>query len=151
MGASGSSASESRPTVDILDLTRRFGELTAVDRATIAVSQGEIFGLIGPNGAGKSTLIKMLTTLLPPTSGTATVAGFDIVREPAAGAAPHRLRAAAALRRRRADRLREPAALRPALRHPAARAARRASSEALALMGLTDVRRPAGQDIIRAA
>jgi len=83
MGASGSSASESRPTVDMLDLTRRFGELTAVDRATIAVSQGEIFGLIGPNGAGKSTLIKMLTTLLPPTSGSATIAGYDIVREPA--------------------------------------------------------------------
>ncbi|MGO8869545.1 MAG: ATP-binding cassette domain-containing protein [Alphaproteobacteria bacterium] len=83
MGASGSSASESRPTVDILDLTRRFGELTAVDRATIAVHQGEIFGLIGPNGAGKSTLIKMLTTLLPPSSGSATIAGYDIVREPA--------------------------------------------------------------------
>ena len=83
MGALGSNASDSRPTIDIRDLTRRFGDLTAVDRASIAVKQGEIFGLIGPNGAGKSTLIKMLTTLLPPTSGSATIAGYDIVRESA--------------------------------------------------------------------
>jgi ABC-2 type transport system ATP-binding protein len=64
-------------------LTRTFGSLTAVDHVTFAVNRGEIFGLIGPNGAGKSTLIKMLTTLLPPSSGTASVAGCDIVREPA--------------------------------------------------------------------
>ena len=64
----------------------------------------------------------MLTTLLPPTSGTATVAGFDIVRQAAARAPAHRLRAADALGRRRADRLREPADLREALRHPAPRA-----------------------------
>ena len=83
MSTSGANASASRPTVDIHDLTRRFGDLVAVDRATIAVSQGEIFGLIGPNGAGKSTLIKMLTTLLPPSSGSATIAGHDIVHEPA--------------------------------------------------------------------
>jgi ABC-2 type transport system ATP-binding protein len=50
---------------------------------TLEIRPDEIFGLIGPNGAGKTTTIKMLTTLLPPTSGTATVAGFDIVREPA--------------------------------------------------------------------
>ena len=71
------------PSVDIRDLTRRFGDIAAVDRATIAVERGEIFGLIGPNGACKSTLIKMLTTLLPPSSGSATVAGYDIVRQPA--------------------------------------------------------------------
>ena len=64
-------------------LTRTFGDLTAVDRVTLTVNQGEIFGLIGPNGAGKSTLIKMLTTLLPPTAGSATVAGCDIVRQSA--------------------------------------------------------------------
>ena len=62
-------------------LTRRFGPLVAVNRLTLACSQGSIFGLLGPNGAGKSTLIKMLTTLLPPTEGTASVASFDIVRE----------------------------------------------------------------------
>ncbi|MCL5098232.1 MAG: ATP-binding cassette domain-containing protein [Candidatus Omnitrophica bacterium] len=64
-------------------LTRRFGSLTAVDQLTIAVEGGELFGLLGPNGAGKTTVIKMLTTLLPPTSGEACVAGFDITRQPA--------------------------------------------------------------------
>jgi ABC-2 type transport system ATP-binding protein len=64
-------------------LTRSFGDLTAVDRVTLTINQGEIFGLIGPNGAGKSTLIKMLTTLLPPTSGSAAIAGYDIVTQPA--------------------------------------------------------------------
>jgi ABC-2 type transport system ATP-binding protein len=77
-------AQDSRPSaIDVFELTKRFGELIAVDRATFTVAQGEIFGLIGPNGAGKSTLIKMLTTLLPPTSGRATVAGHDILRQPA--------------------------------------------------------------------
>lgn len=60
-------------------LTRRFGPLTAVDKLTISVASGEVFGLLGPNGAGKTTAIKTLTTLLPPTSGNARVAGFDIV------------------------------------------------------------------------
>ncbi len=64
-------------------LTRKFGEMTAVDRISLTIEQGEIFGLIGPNGAGKSTFIKMLTTLLPPTSGTAVVAGYDIRAKPA--------------------------------------------------------------------
>jgi ABC-2 type transport system ATP-binding protein len=61
------------------ELTKRYGEKAAVDAVSIAAAHGEILGLIGPNGAGKSTLIKMLTTLLPPTSGSATIAGFDIV------------------------------------------------------------------------
>jgi ABC-2 type transport system ATP-binding protein len=64
-------------------LTRRFGNLTAVDDLNISVQEGEVFGLIGPNGAGKTTTLKMLTTLLPPTSGTATVVGFDIVHQAA--------------------------------------------------------------------
>jgi ABC-2 type transport system ATP-binding protein len=64
-------------------LTRRFGTLTAVDELNISVEDGEVFGLLGPNGAGKTTVIKMLTTLLPPTSGTATLAGHDIVQHPA--------------------------------------------------------------------
>src|SRR5947207_4958143 len=69
--------------IETLDLTRRFGELTAVDRISFRVRAGEIFGFLGPNGAGKSTTIKILTTLLEPTSGTARVGGFDIVKEPA--------------------------------------------------------------------
>ncbi|MFH1228511.1 MAG: ATP-binding cassette domain-containing protein, partial [Planctomycetota bacterium] len=63
------------------DITRRFGTLTAVGSMSIAVGAGEVFGLLGPNGAGKTTLIKMLITILPPSSGKASVAGFDIVRE----------------------------------------------------------------------
>jgi len=63
------------------ELTRRFGDLTAVDHLSVSVGPGEIFGLIGPNGAGKTTTIKMLTTLLSPTSGQASVAGFDVVRQ----------------------------------------------------------------------
>jgi len=64
-------------------LTRSFGDLVAVDAMDVVVAGERIFGLLGPNGAGKSTAIKMLTTLLPPTSGTAVVAGHDIRREPA--------------------------------------------------------------------
>jgi ABC-2 type transport system ATP-binding protein len=63
-------------------LTRRFGSVIAVDHVDLAVEAGSIFGLLGPNGAGKSTTIKMLTTLLPPTSGTASVAGFDVFKSP---------------------------------------------------------------------
>jgi ABC-2 type transport system ATP-binding protein len=64
-------------------LTKRFGPVTAVDDIDLDVRPGEILGLLGPNGAGKSTTIKMLITLLPPTAGSATVAGADVVREPA--------------------------------------------------------------------
>jgi ABC-2 type transport system ATP-binding protein len=63
-------------------LMRRFGALTAVKGLTLSVAAGEVFGLLGPNGAGKTTVIKMLTTLLPPTSGTARVVGHDILRQP---------------------------------------------------------------------
>jgi ABC-2 type transport system ATP-binding protein len=76
-------AAETAPVVETFDLTRKFASITAIDRASLFVSPREIFGLIGPNGAGKSTLMKMLTTMLPPTSGRALVAGFDIVKEAA--------------------------------------------------------------------
>jgi ABC-2 type transport system ATP-binding protein len=76
-------AATESPVVKISALTRKFGDLTAVDNATLTIDKGEIFGLIGPNGAGKSTLFKMLTTLLPPTSGTATIASYDIVSQSA--------------------------------------------------------------------
>src|ERR1035437_520513 len=62
-------------------LTRSFGECTAVDRLTLAVEEGEIFGLVGPDGAGKTTMIRLLTAILEPTSGDAWVAGRHIVRE----------------------------------------------------------------------
>ena len=66
--------------METINLTLRFGDLTAVDDLNLSVETGEVFGLLGPNGAGKSTAIKMLTTLLRPTSGEATVAGFSITR-----------------------------------------------------------------------
>ncbi len=66
------------PIIRSSGLTRRFGALVAVDQLDIDVFRGEVFGLLGRNGAGKSTLIKMLTTLLPPSAGTARVAGFEI-------------------------------------------------------------------------
>jgi ABC-2 type transport system ATP-binding protein len=74
---------DSDVVVEAVELTRRFGDFTAVDRATFSVRRGEIFAVIGPNGAGKSTLIKMLTTLLPVTSGRASIVGFDLARQPA--------------------------------------------------------------------
>ena len=67
--------------VDVRALTKRFGDFTAVNEVSFAVRAGEIFGLLGPNGAGKSTLIRMLTTLMAPTSGSATVGGADIVKQ----------------------------------------------------------------------
>jgi len=69
--------------IETHSLTKRFGRLTAVDGLTLAVSEGQVFGLLGPNGAGKSTLMKMLVTLLPPTSGTAKLAGYDLLGQPA--------------------------------------------------------------------
>ena len=74
-------------------LSRDFGSVKAVDRIDLAVSNGEIYGFLGPNGAGKTTVLRMLTTLLLPTAGSARVAGYDIVKEPNAV----RLRIGAAL------------------------------------------------------
>ena len=64
------------------DLTRRFGDLTAVDHLNLTVNAGEIFGLVGPDGAGKTTTLRMLCGLVNPTEGSASVAGHDVVREP---------------------------------------------------------------------
>jgi len=74
--------SEPEAAIEVIKLTRRFAEMVALNELTLSVRYGSIFGLLGPNGAGKSTLIKMLTTLLPPSSGTALVAGWDIVQQP---------------------------------------------------------------------
>jgi ABC-2 type transport system ATP-binding protein len=67
--------------IEVENLTKRFGDFVAVNSLNFSVEHGEIFGLLGPNGAGKSTLIRMLTTLVVPTSGTARVNHFDVVRE----------------------------------------------------------------------
>ncbi len=68
--------------IEVDNLTKKFGDLTAVNAISFTVENGEIFGLLGPNGAGKTTLIRMLTTLTPPTSGTARIGGHDIVSDP---------------------------------------------------------------------
>jgi ABC-2 type transport system ATP-binding protein len=69
------------PAIVVEHVTKRYGDLTAVDDISFEVSAGEIFAFLGPNGAGKSTTIKMLTTLLRPTSGTLTLAGKDVVHQ----------------------------------------------------------------------
>ncbi|HEY8795641.1 MAG TPA: ATP-binding cassette domain-containing protein [Gemmatimonadaceae bacterium] len=68
--------------IDVLHIVKKFGDFTAIDDISFSVEQGEIFGLLGPNGAGKSTLIRMLTTLIPPTSGSARVDGIDVIEDP---------------------------------------------------------------------
>ncbi len=68
--------------IEALKLTKKFGDFTAVDGIDLSVREGELFGLLGPNGAGKSTTIYMLSTILTPSSGSAVVNGFDIVKNP---------------------------------------------------------------------
>lgn len=68
--------------IETKNLTKKFEKMTAVDNLNLQINEGEIFGLLGPNGAGKTTTLLMLVTLKPPTSGTATINGFDIVKQP---------------------------------------------------------------------
>ncbi|RAM63909.1 ABC transporter, partial [Mesotoga sp. SC_3PWM13N19] len=67
--------------IEAVDLTRRFGDLTAVDNLNLRVSSGEIYGFLGPNGAGKTTTIKMLTGVIAPSSGSIRIAGLDTERD----------------------------------------------------------------------
>jgi ABC-2 type transport system ATP-binding protein len=68
-------------SIEVEHLVKKFGDFTAVDDVSFQVAEGEIFGLLGPNGAGKTTLIRMMTTLTLPTSGTARIAGHDVVKD----------------------------------------------------------------------
>src|SRR5436309_347345 len=68
--------------IDVRNIVKKYGDFEAVKGVTFDVAEGEIFGLLGPNGAGKSTLIRMMTTLLVPTAGTAVVNGFDVTKSP---------------------------------------------------------------------
>ncbi|WP_024448051.1 daunorubicin resistance protein DrrA family ABC transporter ATP-binding protein [Mycolicibacterium iranicum] len=70
------------PAIEAIDLVKRFGDETAVGGVSFAVPPGTVLGLLGPNGAGKTTTVRMMTTLTEPTSGTARVAGFDVVTQP---------------------------------------------------------------------
>jgi ABC-2 type transport system ATP-binding protein len=133
------SAAEPRTSaIATAGLTRRFGIFTAVDRLDLAIPAGTIFGLLGSNGAGKSTTLKMLTTLLPPSEGTARVAGCDVVHQARAvrrriGYVPQMLSADAALTAR--ENLELSAKL-----HGIPRPERRARiADALAFMELSEV------------
>ena len=89
-GNPAASAAPARPVFDpgapsaieVERIVKKYGEFTAVDDVSFSVKEGEIFGLLGPNGAGKSTLIRMMTTLIPITKGTAKIAGHDVSKEP---------------------------------------------------------------------
>ena len=79
--ASGSPLSGEPAAIQTDGLTRTFGSFTAVDGLDLEIPAGIVYGLLGPNGAGKSTALRMITTLLAPTGGRATVLGHDVVRE----------------------------------------------------------------------
>src|SRR5690349_25166932 len=68
--------------IRVSELTKRYARNTAVDHISFEVEKGQIVGFLGPNGAGKTTTMRMLTCFLPPSSGTATVAGFDVLAQP---------------------------------------------------------------------
>jgi ABC-2 type transport system ATP-binding protein len=132
------------PSIQTTGLTRRFGTTTAVDALSLDVDPGEMFGLLGPNGAGKTTTIKVLITLLPPTSGTANVAGHDIIREPrlvrrSIGYVPQLLSSDGALTAR------ENLDISGRLYHIPGAERRERIDDALRFMGLVDV----GDDLVR--
>src|SRR5262249_4760728 len=68
--------------ITVSELTKRYARTTAVDHISFSVEKGQIVGFLGPNGAGKTTTMRMLTCFLPPSAGTATVAGFDVLEKP---------------------------------------------------------------------
>jgi ABC-2 type transport system ATP-binding protein len=78
----GSAMIDAPKAIEVEHIVKKYGDFTAVNDISFAVKEGEIFGLLGPNGAGKSTLIRMMTTLLPITSGWARIAGHDVSKEP---------------------------------------------------------------------
>lgn len=83
-GTDGKAGLKNRKAIQVSELSKTFGSITAVDHVSFDVDEGEFFGFLGPNGAGKTTLIRMLTTLLRPTGGSAVVSNCDVARDPAA-------------------------------------------------------------------
>ena len=74
---------KAKSAIETMDLTKKYGDLVAVDSLNLKIEYGEVFGLLGPNGAGKTTLISMLCTIINPSSGSAAVNGFDILKQAA--------------------------------------------------------------------
>ena len=119
--------------IEVKDLQRSFeGGVTAVAGVDLEVAEGEIFSFLGPNGAGKTTTVRMLTTLLRPTGGSAAVAGFDVVKEPGRGPPDDRRRAPGGGARPADDRPRADSSAGDAARAPARRGRASAPSELLA-------------------
>jgi ABC-2 type transport system ATP-binding protein len=81
MSLRGAVAADAPNAIEVEHIVKKYGDFTAVNDVSFAVKEGEIFGLLGPNGAGKSTLIRMMTTLIPITSGAARIAGHDVAKE----------------------------------------------------------------------
>src|ERR1700723_4397636 len=81
-GGSSTNSAEGTYAIEVQHSVKKYGDFTAVDDVSFNVKEGEIFGLLGPNGAGKSTLIRMMTTLIPITSGKARIGGHDVAKEP---------------------------------------------------------------------
>src|SRR5579863_500322 len=81
-GANGGAAAAAPHAIEVDHISKKYGDFTAVDDVSFYVNDGEVFGLLGPNGAGKSTLIRMMTTLIPITSGAARIEGHDVKRDP---------------------------------------------------------------------
>src|SRR5271165_2973879 len=82
MSLRGEVAANAPNAIEVDHIVKKYGDFTAVNDVSFTVKEGEIFGLLGPNGAGKSTLIRMMTTLIPITSGHARIAGHDVAKEP---------------------------------------------------------------------
>ena len=90
----GGAGAAQENAIEVEHIVKKYGDFAAVDDVSFIVKEEEIFGLLGPNGAGKSTLIRMMTTLIPITSGKARIAGYDVVEDPNDGAARHRCNSA---------------------------------------------------------
>src|SRR4051794_23687068 len=129
-------------------LTKRFGETQALAGVDLAAREGTVLGVLGPNGAGKTTAVRVLATLLQPDSGSARVAGFDVVSRPAEVRAPHRAHRPVRVGRRGPDRHAEPAADRPASR-PAHRGGPRPGRRAARLVRPHRGRRADREDLQR--
>ena len=122
--------------IEVVGLEREFeGGIKAVDGIDLEVAEGEIYGFLGPNGAGKTTTVRMLTTLLRPTGGRATVAGHDVVERAPARARGDRRRAAGGGARPADDRARADAPAGDAARPPAGREGERAPTTLLERVG----------------
>ena len=135
------------PIVEVTDVHKSFGDVHALAGASLSIEAGTVYGLLGANGAGKTTLINVLSTLIPPDRGTATVGGIDVTNDPQASPPPGRSRRPVRRRRRLPDRSRERRDGRSPVR---AQPPRRAASSARCARPVQPVRRrrPQGVDLL---